>query len=463
MEKELQQLLSCFPHDTNIGQRMFFEQFAGFLQSRSEQKIFLLKGYAGTGKTTIISSLVNYFAKGKKKSVLMAPTGRAAKVMSSYSTKDAATIHRTIYNMEPTEGGRIRYVRSRNRFKRTCFIVDEASMIPVKAEYGRKSLLDDLLDYVFEGEGNFLVMVGDTAQLPPVGQSESLALVKEWVESKSKGEVHEYELTEVMRQQEKSGILTNATQLRESLLSEDLPVFTTKGFNDFYAMPLVKIEDGLNYSYDKYGRDNTIIICRSNRAANQYNQYIRRSLLYYESELEAADKLMVVKNNYAVAEEYEKLGFLANGDFLEVKRVLSIDEKNGFHFADVEAEIPDFPEIGVIEIKLLLDTLHSNAAALTKEDQEVFHERFEKDYNHLTPREMSKAVKEDKYLNAVQVKFAYAVTCHKSQGGQWDAVFIDHGNFDNDDPIETKRWMYTALTRAKRQCFLINFSEKLLN
>ncbi len=457
-----QLLLKKFKFKPTFGQAKLFVLMEEFLGDREDfRPIFLLKGYAGTGKTTFLGALIQSLPKFGWKSVLMAPTGRAAKVMASYSRKNAVTIHKKIYKqVEDSYTGQLVFERQKNYHEDTLFIVDEASMISDSREFGRHSLLHDLLDFVFENPGNRLLIIGDEAQLPPVGLSHSPALSAEHLSEFYHAEVMAHTLTEVTRQKKDSGILANATYLRQQLGIESPDVrFFTKGYRDVYRMTGEKMEEGLRYAYDKYGRENTILITRSNKQAVQYNQYIRQVIDQAEDELDVGDLLMVVRNNYTVLDESSSAGFIANGEFVEVKRIGREEEMHGFRFAEVQLQLVDYPAEPPFETYILLDTLHSSAPTLTQEEQKRLYESVMKDYFWAkTKKERADLIRKDKYLNALQVKFAYALTCHKSQGGQWDAVFIDQGYIPDgqldDDYI---RWVYTGLTRGIQEVFLVNF------
>ncbi|MBC7922356.1 MAG: AAA family ATPase [Ferruginibacter sp.] len=426
---------------------------------------FLLRGYAGTGKTTLVSALVRVVEKFRYKVVLMAPTGRAAKVMATYSNRTAHTIHKKIYRqVADAYSGHLVFQRQKNYHTGTLFIVDEASMIGDESEAGGKGLLGDLIDYVFESETNKLLLVGDAAQLPPVGKLISAALDSTYLREHYGLAVLEKELTEVMRQAEQSGILLNATTLRKNVDPSAPPdavqiQLTTKSFKDIYRMSSDKLEDGLRYAYGKYGKENTILICRSNKAATQYNRYIRQVIHGNENEIDAGDLLMIVRNNYFFLGEDAPAGFLANGDFVEVAKVKRTEELHGFRFATLVLRLLDYPEQPEFEAKIFLETLHSDAPALEREKNLQLYNRVANDYAGIrTKRDRNEAIRRDPYLNALQVKFAYALTCHKSQGGQWNAVFVDQGYLTQElINIEFVRWLYTAITRATNELFLVNF------
>lgn len=463
--KPSQLLLKKFKHTPTFGQAKLFTLMDEFLEEEDEfiRSVFVLKGYAGTGKTTFISSLIKVLPKFGWKSVLLAPTGRAAKVMSTYSNKKSLTIHKKIYRqIEDSYTGNYAFERVKNYHEDTIFIVDEASMISENREFGRNSLLHDLLDFVFENPGNKLLLIGDEAQLPPVGMSLSPALDAEHLQGFYHANVTEHQLTEVTRQAEGAGILENATSLRQQLGTETPDIkFITKGFKDFYRMSSERIEDGLRYAYDKYGQENTIVITRSNRNAVQYNQYIRNQLNSAENELEIGDMLMVVKNNYTILEEGSAAGFIANGEFVKVVHIGREEAMHGFRFANVTLQLTDYPEEPEFETLIILDTLHSNSPNLTQEENKRLYESVLQDYFFIkSKKERNDLIRKDKYLNALQVKYAYALTCHKSQGGQWEAVFVDQGYLpDNQIDEDFIRWIYTGITRGVKEVFLVNFSK----
>ena len=419
----------------------------------------LLKGYAGTGKTTLLSALVRSIPKDRFQTILLAPTGRAAKVMSSYSGQAASTIHRHIYRKENSEQGSMRFSRKHNVFSNTIFIVDEASMLSDDVEMGYKGLLSDLIEYVFERNNNRLILCGDTAQLPPVGKTISPALDKKYLESHFSLDLLEVELTDVVRQEQASGILYNATKLRDDIRKNAAHIHFTTGYKDFFKMTSDRLEDGLRYAYDTFGREETIIVCRSNKAATGYNRYIRQAIFFTENELDAGDLLMSVRNNYSILPENISSGFIANGDFLEIRKVLRYQDQYGFRFADIEAVFRDFPEMGNFQLKIILDTLYSSSPNLEREKMQLLYSEVEKEYTDITTKQgRLEAMRKDPFLNALQVKFAYALTCHKAQGGQWNTVFIEQGYLTDDKiDIEFLRWLYTAITRGKSQVFLVNF------
>jgi exodeoxyribonuclease-5 len=457
-----------FPFRPTEGQLRFFEKTNDFLIEEKGleryRDCFLLKGYAGTGKTTIISTLIKVLKNFGYKSVLLAPTGRAAKVMSGYSEKIALTIHKKIYKQTADAfSGTLSFQRQKNYHDNTLFIVDEASMITDDADFGSRSLLADLVEFVFENPGNKLMLVGDTAQLPPVGKELSPALDGDYLERTFYMSVFQEELKEVMRQDEQSGILFNATQLRNQLGAEAADIhITTRSYRDVFKMTGEKLEEGLRYAYDKYGTENSIILTRSNKAAVQYNEYIRRVINFSEDELDAGDRLMVVRNNYNILDEDSPAGFIANGDFVELLKIRKTQEMHGFRFADVTLRLTDYEKQPEFDAKIFLDTLHSPSASMSAEDNKKLYESVQQDYFYIkSKKDRVEALRKDPYLNALQVKFAYALTCHKAQGGQWSAVFIDQGYLP-EEQINTEfvRWLYTAITRATDEVFLMNFHQQ---
>ncbi len=455
-------LLKKFKFRPTFGQAKLFKLMDTYLEDESVfRHIFILRGYAGTGKTTFLSALIQSLPKFGWKSILMAPTGRAAKVMSLYSKRNAVTIHKKIYKqVEDAYTGNLVFERQKNYHEGTLFIVDEASMISDAREFGRNSVLHDLLDFVFENPGNKLLLIGDTAQLPPVGMSHSPALDTDHLTQFYHAEVAEHTLTEVTRQKKESGILANATLLRNQLGLEKPKVqFFTKGYPDVFRMTGERMEDGIRYAYEKHGRENTIIITRSNKNAVQYNKYIRQQIYQAENELEVGDLLMVVRNNYTILDESSQAGFIANGEFVEVKRIGREEEMHGFRFVELSLQLTDYPSEPPFDSYIILDTLYSSTPTLSQEENKQLYESVLKDYFWAkSKKERAELVRKDKYLNALQMKFAYALTCHKSQGGQWDAVFIDQGYLpDNQVDDDFVRWVYTGVTRGVKEVFLVNF------
>ena len=437
-----------------------------FLDSVNPDECFILKGYAGTGKTTLISALVKVLPKLKLKSVLLAPTGRAAKVISNYSGRKAFTIHKKIYRKKVAASPEMNFVLGDNIMDNTIFIVDEASMISDQVhDYSRQSLLQDLISFVYNGKNCKLMLVGDTAQLLPVGSAISPALNKQFVSDQFQLNVLTYELTDVVRQEKESGILFNATQLRELIRKGEqvFPKFKIRGYRDIFRMTGERLIEGLNYAYDKYGMENTIVICRSNKNANAYNQNIRNRILYREEELSGGDHIMVVRNNYFWLKPEDNSGdFIANGDIARIRKVRRVEEQYGFRFAELVIELLDYPDEEPLSCKVMLDTLYSETPSLSNADNKRFYEAVLEDYMHIeNKKHRMEELKKDPYYNALQIKFAFAVTCHKAQGGQWPAVFIDQG-YLTDEMLDTEflRWLYTGVTRSNKELFLVNFSDQ---
>lgn len=454
------------PHQLTDGQREAVHQITDFLYRREPAQLFVLKGYAGTGKTTLVSALVRTFHQLKKKTVLLAPTGRAAKVFAGYSGFKAYTLHKHLYNLTQDEEG-THISRKRNKNHHTLFIVDEVSMIAAGTNgenWGNRDLLADLIDYVFEGEGNKLLFIGDDAQLPPVFSEESPALELSYLRSAFSLNADSYQLTEVVRQTQDSGILYNATTLRAKIEEEDfsLPIFTQLDFPDFHRLSSIDLEDKINDLYSHREPEETVIITRSNKRANIFNQEIRNRVFFRDNEIASGDFLMIVKNNYNWVEKDSSVGFLANGELIEVLSVRRREELYGFHFADVAIRLCDYPDYPEMEIKIILETLSSEGAALEKEQQRQLYLEVSKDYEDIADKRIrALKMRGNPYLNAVQVKFAYALTCHKTQGGQWANTCIDL-NYYSEEQLnkETFRWLYTALTRTTENVYLINFPDE---
>ncbi|MGZ3757455.1 MAG: ATP-dependent DNA helicase, partial [Mucilaginibacter sp.] len=438
-----------------------------FLLKEDGDECFILKGYAGTGKTTVLGALVKALGNYNYKSVLLAPTGRAAKVITGYSGRKAYTIHKRIYRKKAALTVDEAFSIAENLAVNTLFIVDEASMVSDQLNgNNRDTLLHDLVKYVYNKNNCKLMLVGDTAQLPPVGSDESPALDEELMAVQFGLTVFSYELTDVLRQQKNSGILFNVTRIRDMIRLEKqaMPQIITRGYKDVYRMTGERLEEGLEYAYRKYGNENTLIICRSNKNANLYNRQIRARLLWREEELTGGDQIMVVKNNYFWLQEQEgsSTGFIANGDIAKIRKVRRIEDMYGFRFADVQLEFIDYAEDPVLDCKILLDTLYSESPALPQADQQRFYLEVMKDYEHIpNKRAKHNELKLNPYYNALQIKFAYAITCHKAQGGQWNAVFVDQG-YLTDEMVNTDflRWFYTACTRATDELFLVNFNDR---
>jgi exodeoxyribonuclease-5 len=466
---EFYQLLKKkFPFEPTAKQNIVLDQLSMFVFDTTPNALYLLKGFAGTGKTSIIGTLVSNLWETKKSAVLMAPTGRAAKVISNYSGKEAFTIHKKIYFPKKDKVGGVKFVLQPNKHRNTIFIVDEASMIPdVPADsklFENGSLLDDLMQYVYSGHNCKLLLIGDKAQLPPVKSDLSPAMDMQLLDLNYNKKVFQMELDEVVRQEQDSGILENATRLREVLHDEfyESFAFNLKGFKDVVRLiDGQEIMDAINDAYDANGHEETAIIVRSNKRANLYNQQIRNRILFRENELTAGDYLMVVKNNYFWIKPTTEAGFIANGDIIEVLEIFGIKELYGFRFAEVKVKMVDYPRMRPFETVLLLDTIDAEAPSLTYEDSNKLYQEVQKDYEDETSnyRKFLK-IKGNKHFNALQVKFSYAITCHKSQGGQWNTVFVEQPYLPNGMDKEYIRWLYTAITRAKEKLFLIGFKDE---
>ena len=461
------QIKENFPYRPTTEQENAIKSLSEFLVSRTDAVAFLLRGYAGTGKTSLVGALVRTLDALKQKCVLLAPTGRAAKVFSAYAGHAAYTIHKKIYRQRSFSNDTTNFALNDNLTTHTLYIVDEASMIANEGlsggMFGSGRLLDDLVQFVYSGEGCRLLLLGDTAQLPPVGEELSPALYAEALRGYGL-EVVEAQLTEVVRQEQQSGILWNATRLR-SLIADDecgsLPKIRVSGFADIRVLPGNELIEALERCYDTDGMDETIVICRSNKRANIYNNGIRAQILWREDELNTGDLLMVAKNNYFWAEKEKEVDFLANGETAVVRRVRRTRELYGFRFADVTLAFPNYDDLE-LDVNLLLDTLHSDAPALPREDADRLFAAVLEDYADLpTKRERMLKMKADPHYNALQVKYAYAVTCHKAQGGQWKNVFLDQG-YMSDEYLTPDyfRWLYTAFTRATGTLYLVNYPKE---
>lgn len=454
-----------FDYEPTRGQQTLIKAMAAFISSPAEREILLVKGYAGTGKTSLISALVKTLPEFKMKFQLLAPTGRAAKMLSHYSGQPAYTIHKKIYRQKSSKDGFGVFNLDRNLHSSTLFIVDEASMIGTQlgesSIFGSGNLLDDLMKYVHNDKHCKLILIGDTAQLPPVHTDISPALDKNVLEVYGY-QVNEVFLSEVVRHSLDSGILFNATQVR-NLISEQSTAFPSlkiPGFPDIERIGGSDLNEYVGNAYGTYGQDDTIVVCRSNKQANKYNQGIRNLLLGREEEISKGDYLMVVKNNYFWLNENEQVDFIANGDICRVEKIKAYQSRYGYRFADIIASFVDYPGLEV-EVKIMLDTLSIEAASLNSEQNKEFYFAVAEDYKtEVNRKKQFEMVKIDKFFNALQVKFAYAVTCHKAQGGQWKAVFVDQG-YLKEDMLNTEyyRWLYTALTRATEKLYLVNFSD----
>ena len=464
-------ILQTFGFTPTPEQERALEVFARFMTDRQEHVVMILRGSAGTGKTTLAGAMVRALTTLNQKLMLLAPTGRAAKVYSLYSGHAAYTIHRRIYRQK-SAGDLSSFSLNDNLNKDTLFIVDEASMIANLGlgdmAFGSGCLLDDLMQYVYNGQNCRLLLIGDKAQLPPVGEEESPALSASMLRGYGM-EVYESDLNQVLRQSEGSGILWNATMIRQLSLDGDvvaLPQIRLKGFADIQVVPGDELIESLSSSYSRVGMDETMVITRSNKRANIYNQGIRNMVLDRESELCRGDLLMIVKNNYFWVKEsgegsQEGIEFIANGDRAVLRRVRHVQELYGFRFAEATMQFPDYDDYELTAI-VMLDSLTTEAPALTREQQEQLYNAVLEDYSDI-PRKTDRIekLKNDRYYNALQVKFAYAVTCHKAQGGQWAHIYLDQG-YMTDDMLTPDyiHWLYTAFTRATEKLFLVNWPKE---
>ncbi|MBR6881512.1 MAG: AAA family ATPase [Bacteroidales bacterium] len=465
------EFLSRLPYEPTSCQESLLWDIGAFLTG-DDADILVVNGYAGTGKTTALAAVVSALTALKTPCVLMAPTGRAAKVLSSYTGRPASTVHKQIYRQKSHgDDGFGQFSLAPNKAKNTLFIVDEVSLIGIDAGqqqstamFGSGNLLEDLIVYMRNGVDCRMILVGDAAQLPPVGLDASPALSKEYMSGA--GGVLFSELRTVVRQQAGSGILVNATHLRE-LLEEDCEIpldelgLTLKGFDDIERISGGELIETLTDAYGRYGEDETIVLCRSNKRANRYNAGIRAQVLFREERLVRDDKLMIVKNCYYFAEDLEGTDYIANGDICKLVRISGYEERYGLHFADARLSFPDYQDQEIVA-KVLLDTLEAESASLTYEQANALYQGVNADYAHIgAKKKRYDAVREDPFFNALQLKYADAITCHKSQGGQWRCVFIDNPFWQDFLTPDDLKWLYTALTRAVEKVYLVNFKDEL--
>lgn len=469
--------LSRFQHHPTPCQEMLLSKVADFVGS-DDDDILVVNGYAGTGKTTAISSVISVLKEFKTKCVLLAPTGRAAKVLSSYAGQPAFTIHKHIYRQKSVGGdGFGQFSLAPNKDKETLFIVDEVSLIGIDAgqqqstsSFGSGNLLEDLVTFVRSGVECKVILIGDSAQLPPVGLDASPALLKDYMAMM--GGVGFVELSTVVRQQKESGILHNATLIRK-LISQmeygpgmmdvcDLGL-QTDPYDDVERISGGDLIEKISDAYSSYGEDETIILCRSNKRAIKYNLGIRSTVQFKEERLVRDDKLMIVKNCYQFLEGVEGLDYIANGDIAKLEKISRFEDRYGLHFAEARISFPDYDD-QEITAKVILDTLESESASLTYEQSNMLYQGVNEDYSHITTKKKRyEAVREDKYYNALQLKYANAITCHKSQGGQWKCVFIDNPIWQDELTVDDLKWLYTAMTRATEKIYLVNFKEELFD
>ena len=460
--KLIEKLKLNFSHKPNSEQNKILLKLVEYITTLGNRSVFLLKGYAGTGKTTLISALVKSLPSIGKRSVLLAPTGRAAKVLAKYSKKKSSTLHKKIYWIRTTKNGNTFITLKENLHTNTIFIVDEASMIPEDAKDGinKRSLLEDLIKYVYEGIDCKLILIGDTAQLPPVNLDISPALDENNLDKKYQKQIIHQELKKVVRQEKNSMVLENATHLRE-LIEGNIKKLPKIKLNQ----EVVRISSGdelqecIEKSYGNSGVENTTIICRSNKRANQYNDRIRSEILWQEDIISAGDVLMVVRNNYFWLDEKSEAGFLANGDIIEVTRIKEIIERYGFKFAKASIRLMDYENENEIDTILLLDTINSESPSLKYDEYKKLYTEVGLDYKG--QKDINKKIKENEFFNAIQIKFGYSITCHKAQGGQWKNVFIDIGYFKKEMLDKNYlRWLYTAFTRSTENLYLIGFNNE---
>ena len=466
--------LSRLNHQPTTCQDALMRKAADFIAS--DDDIMVVNGYAGTGKTTALSAVISVMKEYGTKCVLLAPTGRAAKVLSSYSGERAFTIHKHIYRQKSVGGdGFGQFSLAPNKDKETLFVVDEVSLIGIDSgqqqsttAFGTGNLLEDLITFVRSGADCKVILVGDGAQLPPIGLDASPALSRDYMTMMG-GTVFA-ELTTVVRQQQESGILLNATLIR-SLITEmeygagmidicDLNL-DTDGFEDVERIGGGELIEKISDAYAEYGEDETVILCRSNRRAIKYNLGIRSTVQFKEERLVRDDKLMIVKNCYQFLEGIKDIDYIANGDIAKLVKISRFEERYGLHFAEARISFPDYDDQEIVA-KVILDTLESESASLTYEQSNALYQGVNEDYSHITTKKKRyEAVREDKYYNALQLKYANAITCHKSQGGQWKCVFIDNPFWQEELTVDDLKWLYTAMTRATGKVYLVNFKDDL--
>ena len=469
-----QSFLAHFGLVPTKNQRLVIGEITDFVMLNLPKSTYLLRGYAGTGKTSIVGALVKTLPEFKLNAVLLAPTGRAAKVLSGYSKQPAFTIHKMIYQLKSGNDGYTRFQIKENKFQNVLFIVDEASMLglesgtPSNTWGNQRSLLDDLLTFVFSGKNCKLMLIGDEAQLPPVGADSSPALDEDFLHQTYSLNLSGNVLTEVVRQEKKSGILRLATELRTKNESKNIefPLFSLKkSEKDVRVISGVELEDELNSTYDKFGQENVMVICRSNKRANLFNLQIRARIKWLDEEIATGDYMMVVKNNYFWLDDSSKAGFIANGDIVEILKIRGEEECYGFRFITAIIRMIDYPDEKDLEVKILMESILAESPSLPQDKFKELYEAIAEEYMYEpNKKKRNELIRKNPYYQAVQVKFAYAVTCHKSQGGQWDVVFVEQGYLSEEMiNAEYVRWLYTAVTRAKKQLYLVNFNEELFS
>ena len=458
-----EKILQNFKYEPTECQKVFFDKISQFLSGYGDGDIFILNGYAGTGKTEAIGAVVRTLKEFNMKFKLMAPTGRAAKVLSGYTSHRTSTIHKQIYRQKSMDNGVGQFSLDFNRDNDTVYIVDEASLITIdssSSSFGSGNLLEDLISYIRNGSDNKLILIGDNAQLPPISLDRSPALDVPYMEGY--GPVEWVSMKSVVRQELESGILYNATLLRKAIALEEtgsFPKLQVKGYNDVESINGGELIEALEDAVSRYGLEETIVLCRSNKRANRYNEGIRAKILSREERLVRGDRLMVVKNCYQFLEDVKEIDFIANGDIAELIKIGNYEERYGLHFAQARLSFPDYDDIE-ISAKIILDTLDSESASLSSEQQRVLYEGVYTDYEHIkTKKKRNESVREDPYYNALQIKYSSAITCHKSQGGQWKCVFIDNAFWQDEISLDELKWLYTAITRAVEKVYFVSFNK----
>lgn len=468
-EKFYKNFLESYPYEMTEDQQKAIYVLSRFVYTDKSRPLFVLKGYAGTGKTSIVSILVKLLPDTGQKAVLLAPTGRAAKVLGNYSGQDAYTIHKRIYFTQAGPDGAFHVTLQANKFRNTVFIVDEASMIHDSGRneggFSGRSLLEDLIKYVYNEKNCKLILIGDDAQLPPVGNEESPALDLNWLRKSFNLTAGMSEMKQVVRQARESGVLMNATALRKKLeISHPVPpFFNLAEYDDVMQLPAYDLQEWMETAFNSSDMDGeAVMITRSNKRANRFNQEIRNRILFRENKIDAGDRLMVVKNNYFWLGDNKGGNFIANGDMIEVLSLNGYELRHGFSFANATIRMIDYPDMEAFDVMLLLDTLESESPALTQEQQNKLYNEFMEDLSYLdSKRKKLEALRRNPLYNALQVKFGYALTCHKTQGGQWNYVFVDQG-YITEDKIDNNylRWLYTAVTRATGKLLFVNFRDE---
>ena len=458
-----EKILQNFKYEPTECQKIFFDKISRFLSGYGDGDIFILNGYAGTGKTEAIGAVVRTLKEFNMKFKLMAPTGRAAKVLSGYTSHRTSTIHKQIYRQKSMDNGVGQFSLDFNRDNDTVYIVDEASLITIDSSsnsFGSGNLLEDLISYIRNGSDNKLILIGDNAQLPPISLDRSPALDVPYMEGY--GPVEWVSMKSVVRQELESGILYNATLLRKAIALEEtgsFPKLQVKGYNDVESINGGELIEALEDAVSRYGLEETIVLCRSNKRANRYNEGIRAKILSREERLVRGDRLMVVKNCYQFLEDVKEIDFIANGDIAELIKIGNYEERYGLHFAQARLSFPDYDDIE-ISAKIILDTLDSESASLSSEQQRALYEGVYTDYEHIkTKKKRNESVREDPYYNALQIKYSSAITCHKSQGGQWKCVFIDNAFWQDEISLDELKWLYTAITRAVEKVYFVSFNK----